>query len=72
MHARYISLTLVIFILFDRFIPQALAGVADLAAKYSSDGVDVHFLNNSRSAVDIKVSLFNIYIFLCSHRLPWT
>jgi uncharacterized protein YegL len=35
---------------------EALAGVADLAAKYNSDGVDVHFLNNTHSVVDIKNS----------------
>jgi len=35
---------------------EALAGVADLAARYNSDGVDVYFLNNSRSAVNIKNS----------------
>jgi len=33
---------------------EALAGVADLNAKVSSDGVDVYFLNNLRSAVDMK------------------
>jgi hypothetical protein len=48
---------------FNRLIPQALAGVADLAAKYNSDGVDVYFLNNSRFAVDIKVSTFIFPIF---------
>lgn len=34
---------------------QALAGVADLAAKYDSDGVDVYFLNHPRFSMDLKV-----------------
>jgi len=33
---------------------EALAGVADLAAKYSSEGVDVYFLNNPRFGTDFK------------------
>jgi uncharacterized protein YegL len=32
---------------------EALAGIADLAAKYDSDGVDVYFLNNARFAMDV-------------------
>jgi uncharacterized protein YegL len=32
---------------------EALAGIADLAAKYDSDGVDVYFLNDSRSATNL-------------------
>lgn len=32
---------------------EALAGVADLAAKYGFDGVDVYFLNNPRYAMDV-------------------
>jgi len=32
---------------------EALAGIADLAAKYDSDGVDVYFLNDGRSAMNL-------------------
>ncbi|KAF8890635.1 hypothetical protein BD779DRAFT_239294 [Infundibulicybe gibba] len=33
---------------------EALAGVADLNCQASTDGVDVHFLNNARSIADVK------------------
>jgi len=32
---------------------EALAGIADLAAKYDSNGVDVYFLNDGRSATNL-------------------
>lgn len=59
--------------LFSHIIFQALAEVADLAAKYSSDGVDVHFLNNTQSALDVKVDKFNICLPLAlTFTLPCT
>jgi len=62
MHARYGSQQY-LFALFDDFTLQALAGIADLAAKYDSDGVDVYFLNNARFAMDVTVSIhFTRYI----------
>lgn len=34
---------------------DALAGIADAAAKYDTDGVDVHFLNDRRVGKNMKV-----------------
>ncbi|KAG8696563.1 hypothetical protein FRC08_007070 [Ceratobasidium sp. 394] len=36
---------------------DALAGLADAAAKYDQDGIDVHFLNDSRVGTNMKVRL---------------
>ena len=38
---------------------EALAGLADAAAKYDQEGIDVHFLNNPRVGTNIKVRCDN-------------
>jgi hypothetical protein len=35
---------------------EALAGVADAAARYGLNGVDVHFLNDRRTGFNLRVS----------------
>jgi hypothetical protein len=37
---------------------DALAGLADIAARYDSDGVDVYFLNSHRVGTGLHVSVF--------------
>ena len=37
---------------------QALAGAIELHSKYSTEGVDLHFINNTRSGLDLKVSAY--------------
>jgi hypothetical protein len=37
---------------------EALAGLADAAAKYDQDGIDVHFLNDHRVGTNMKVRPF--------------
>jgi hypothetical protein len=59
------SLITIALLAFDDLLEQALAGIADLASKYDSEGVDVYFLNNPRFALDVTVnSCFAPYIFL--------
>ena len=35
---------------------EALADVADMARLYDADGIDIYFLNNQRSLLDVRVS----------------
>lgn len=51
----YSVITVALFAL-NELLVQALAGVADLASKYDSDGVDVYFLNNPRFALNVTVN----------------
>lgn len=37
---------------------NALMGVAEIAAKYDEDGVDIHFVNSKRVGLKIKASLY--------------
>jgi hypothetical protein len=42
---------------------DALAGIADVAARYDADGVDIHFLNSSAQGKNMRVSLLSFVPF---------
>lgn len=50
---------------------DALAGIADVAARYDTDGVDIYFLNSQMVGIGLKVS-FACLSFLSSHLNSFT
>ena len=56
MPVRYVDIEIFTpIIVFDLGL-KALAGVAELAAVYGTDGVDLFFLNDHRYGLELKVS----------------
>jgi gentisate 1,2-dioxygenase len=43
---------------------EALAEIADLAAKHNADGFDVYFLNDTKSGFDIKVRIGTLIAYM--------
>ena len=44
---------------------DALAGIAEYAARYDANGIDLHFLNNRTIGTNLKVGYFIFAMIIC-------
>ena len=65
MPVRYVDIDISTQILVFNMNLKALAGVAELAAVYGTDGVDLFFLNDHRYGLELKASRPNTSAFEC-------
>lgn len=43
---------------------QAVEGIAEVAAQYDSDGIDLHFINSTQVGTRLTVRLISLFTFV--------